>query len=177
MRWAPLAVVAVAAVSSCGDDEDRRERPGGGNAEPARRASVLVERVVARGARVTLGRQEVRLLAIPRTGRLHVSCNRAGRSSATLHADHLLPSSDVIVETAGEAEYGRLDPDERFVPRADPFAAGIQRWQIAGFGKAQVPIATISVAARPLDPDIEGAACAISAQAIVFQSTAGTVTR
>jgi len=136
----------------------------------------MVERIVARDARVTPERRGVRLLRIPRVGHLRVGCDGDGRTSTTLVASDLSATSDVVVETGGDAVHGKLDPNDRFTPSSGPFAVGIQRWQIAAFAKAQVPVATISVAARPLDPDVEFAACAVSAQATVFQSTAGTIT-
>ena len=138
-------IVAGSAIVGCGDanesatqDADARQATAG--------VTQPTTRVVARDARLPPGSSDVRMLRIPRVGRLLVTCDGEGRTT----------TASVALQSA-------------------PFTAGIQRAQISAFAKAQVPVATLSVAARQLDPD-EYFGCAISAQATVFQSTAGTIT-
>ena len=144
-----------------------------GSAETAR-PSAAAAKTFARSARLTAGNRNRRLVSIPNVGRLLVSCGRDG-GSASFAAHRLLPTADVVVQRGAQSAAGSLDPEERFSPSLGPVRRGVEQWQIAGFAKAQAPVATISVSYRRLsEPHF---ACAISAHASLFRSAAGTLTR
>jgi hypothetical protein len=85
-------------------------------------------------------------------------------------------SSDLVVQRGDEVADAAIDPGERFDPGFGGFQDGIETWRISFFAKARAAIATITVAARRLGSE-QPEACAISAEARVFQSARGTLTR
>ena len=158
--------------AGCGDDGDVSPANAPGRAA-AERDPV---RVVARGAHIGRGRTNVRLLRIPRVGRLLATCDAAGLSSTAFRLGDRTASSDLIVQRGDQVADADIDPGERFSPDFGGFQDGIETWRIAFFTKAQAAITTITVAARQLDSD-EAGACAISAEGSVFRSALGTLTR
>ena len=133
-------------------------------------------RVVARSTHIGRGEIDVQLLALPGVGRLLVSCDDAGRWSTAFRAGRRTASADVVVERGAHKDDREIDPGERWAPRLEPAASGLEHWRIAEFAKAQAAVTTITVGARPSGAGA-AARCAISAEATAFASTAGTLTR
>ena len=93
-------------------------------------------------------------------------------------ADRGATTADVVVQRAHRVADGIVGPGERFVPWATGVGDGIEHWQLAEFSKARAGITTITVAMHALrDPADLRHRSAISAQASVFRSVAGTLTR
>jgi hypothetical protein len=159
-------------VAGCGDDSGG-DSPA--NARPSTPADGDPVRIVARSAHVGRGREDIRLVRIPRVGRLLVSCDAAALSSTAFRLGDRTATSDIIVQRGDQVADSAIDPGERFTPGFGGFEDGIETWRIAFFAKAQAAIATITVAARQLGAE-EPEGCAISADARIFQSTRGTLT-
>jgi hypothetical protein len=176
-RAALLTGALLAALAGCGNDGQGSppRAPASGDAARAGRDPV---QVVARGAHLGRGRKDIRLLKIPRVGRLLVACDNAGRSSTAFRLGDRTASSDLVVQRGDRVANAAVDPGERFDPGFGGLEAGIELWRISFFTKAQAAIATVTVAARPLGSEWgEQEGCAISAEARVFQSADGTLTR
>ena len=159
-------------MTGCGDD-------GGGGSPASAPASTPADgdpiRIVARSAHVGRGRENIRLLRVPRVGALLVSCDAAGLSSTAFRLGDRTATSDLVVQRGDEVAGDSIDPGQRFTPGFGGFEDGIETWRISFFAKAQAAIATITVAARQLGSEPpEG--CAISADARVFQSARATLT-
>ena len=157
-----------------GDDESPpAEEPASAKAAAADAEPV---RVVARGAHIGRGRKDISLLKVPRVGTLLVSCDAAGLSSAAFRLGDRTATSDLVVQRGDQVADAAIDPGERFDPGFGGLRDGTEVWRIAFFAKAQAAIATITVAARRFGSG-ELEACAISAEARVFQAALGTLTR
>jgi hypothetical protein len=137
--------------------------PRGGHGCPVRNSKGSGStKVRAQDARLARGQKDVRLLALPKVGRVLVSCDAGGRPSAALVASRLLPTADVVVGDQATT----LQPGRRFSPPPPTGSAQVQTWRIAPFAAADVRVTTIWVALRRLAPgDVH--ACAASAQALV----------
>ena len=171
-----LAGALLLVVSAgCGGDDDSPPADEGASARDATAAGDPV-RVVARGAHIGRGRKDIPLLEVPRVGTLLVSCDAAGRSSAAFRLGDRTATSDLVVQRSDQVADAAIDPGERFDPRFGGFRVGMELWRIAFFSKAQAAIATITVAARRFGSE-ELEVCAISAEARVFRTAGGTLTR
>ena len=132
-------------------------------------------RIVARSAHIGRGRENIRLLRVPRVGALLVSCDAAGLSSTAFRLGDRTASSDLVIQRGDQVADAAIDPGERFTSGLGGFEDGIETWRISFFSKAQAAVATITVAARQLGSE-KPEGCAISADARVFQSARGTLT-
>lgn len=164
-------------LAGCGSDDQEPSARAPTSAEEAAAGRDPVK-VVARGAHLARESKNIRLLKIPRVGMLLVSCDSAGHSVTAFRMGDRRASSDLVVQRGDRVASASVDPGERFDPGFGGLQEGMELWRISEFTKAQAAIATVTVAARPLGSEWgEQRACAISAEARVFQSTAGTLTR
>jgi hypothetical protein len=127
-------LVATGALAApAGSGTQQRVRPSG---------------IVSADARIAAGETRT-LLQVHGLGRFSVTC-ASGHVGVTFTADHLLPTSDLVVERTHGTPLARgLRPDGEVTPEP-PAAVLSQHWQIAPFAAAQVQVAIASVAARAI---------------------------
>ena len=161
VRTALVATIALAATATLAAPAG-----GGGRARPSGIASADL--------RLSAGHAKT-ILRVRGLGRWTASCSAAGHVGVTFTADHLLPTSDLVVtRTDGPPLARRIDPGDAVEP--DPAGAVLaQRWQIAPFAAAQVQVTAATVAARSTG-ERGGYACAASVVAVTGPDQGATRT-
>jgi hypothetical protein len=128
-----LTLVAAGALVAPAGSGTQRVRPSG---------------IASADARLRDGQTRT-LLTVHGLGRFTASC-APGRVGVSFTADHLLPTSDLVVErTHGAPLATGVGPDRSLTPEP-PAAVLSQHWQFAPFAAAQVQVATASVAGRAI---------------------------
>jgi hypothetical protein len=149
----PLVAAALAAIATALVIQPRAS----GSADP-RSAIGSADLLLNPGAKKTI-------LHIPRVGWWTAECGRDRRVGIWFVADHLLPTSDVVVSRSSGGPLGRrISPGHRVVPE-EPLEVVSQHWQIAPFAKAQVRVTSADVVARAL-PEGSIFSCAASVVAV-----------
>jgi hypothetical protein len=88
------------------------------------------------------------ILHVPKVGWWTASCGRDRKVAIDFVADHLLPTSDVVVSrTSGGPLARRISAHHRVIPDP-PLEVVSQHWQIAPFAEAQVRVTSADVAGR-----------------------------
>ena len=91
------------------------------------------------------------ILHVPRVGRWTAKCD--GKIAIEFVADHLLPTSDIVVSRSSGAPLARrVGPHHRVIPDP-PLEVVSQHWQIAPFASAQVRVTSADVAGRVVGHD------------------------
>src|SRR5689334_10406520 len=80
------------------------------------------------------------ILHVPRVGWWTATCGKDRKVAIDFVADHLLPTSDIVVSrTSGAPLDRRVNPHHRVIPDP-PLEVVSQHWQIAPFASAQVRV-------------------------------------
>jgi hypothetical protein len=128
-------------------------------------------RILSADLRIVAGGSKS-ILSVPRLGRWTATCASADTVTIRFKADHLLPTSDVVVSRSSGPPLGlRVDPGDR-VTAEPPAAVLSQRWQIAPFAAAQVHVTAATVAGRRAS----ATQCAASVVAVIGPDQGSTVT-
>jgi hypothetical protein len=116
-----------------------------GNADP-RPAIASADLLLGAGASKAI-------LHIPHVGWWTAKCGRDRTVAIEFVADHLLPTSDVVVaRTSGGPLARRISAHQRVIPDP-PLEVVSQHWQIAPFAAAQVRVTSADVAGRVVGED------------------------
>ena len=147
-----LAAAALAAIATALVVQPR----AAGSADP-RPAIASADLLLRNGSTKTI-------LHVPRVGWWTAKCE--GKVVIAFVADHLLPTSDVVVSrSSGPPLARRISPHHRVVPDP-PLEVVSQHWQIAPFASAQVRVTSANVVGRTLPGDDAAFACAASVVAV-----------
>ena len=136
---ARLAAAALAAIATALVVQPR----AAGSADP-RPAIASADLLLRAGKSKTI-------LHIPRVGWWTAKCGSDHKVAIEFVADHLLPTSDVVVSrTSGGPLARRISGHHRVIPDP-PLEVVSQHWQIAPFGSAHIRVTSADVAGRVVD--------------------------
>jgi hypothetical protein len=141
MHARSLAAAALAALATALVIQPR----AAGDVPPDPRPAIASADLLLRA-----GKSKV-ILHVPRVGWWTATCRRDRKVAIDFVADHLLPTSDIVVSrTSGAPIARRVGPHHRVKPDP-PLEVVSQHWQIAPFASAQVRVTSADVAGRVVD--------------------------